>query len=354
MPPLSPLGPSSASRVKALDWHRGLAVLFMIETHSLLLLSPSLASSPLRLALDPFNGLVAPSFIFAAGFAVALVACRSAKKPGWRRERAPKSLLRIGEVFLVGAILHQQKFHVWSQPGNWVRVDILWCLVAALLASWALVFALGDRPRLIAALAAVLAAGTFALTPWAESLGPPAAHLLNSSTGSPFPLLPWTAWAFAGAACGALAADPARGPALLLAALAALLAIGTTLSFAPLPQSPADMMTRLWKVAAVALTLVSLERLGQKRGWSLDHRALRVLEFFGSRSLSAYFFHIVLLHASVAGIGLAALHRKCSWPALWSILAGVVLATAALCSLWDRLEARFRPPQKPKPGGSEA
>ena len=64
-------------RIHAFDWLRGLAVLVMIQTHALVLLLPSIHAQAFFKKLVNVDGLVAPSFIFSAGFALALVQVRA-------------------------------------------------------------------------------------------------------------------------------------------------------------------------------------------------------------------------------------------------------------------------------------
>ena len=64
------------TRIRAIDWLRGLAVLLMIQTHALALLRPELRSGALFDSLQWVDGLVAPSFILAAGFSMALTQVR--------------------------------------------------------------------------------------------------------------------------------------------------------------------------------------------------------------------------------------------------------------------------------------
>ena len=65
--------PSRAGRYPFIDVLRGLAVLFMIETHTVnALLDPALRAGTFHDALTYVNGLVAPAFLFAAGFSIVL------------------------------------------------------------------------------------------------------------------------------------------------------------------------------------------------------------------------------------------------------------------------------------------
>src|SRR5215468_1045549 len=102
----SPSQPSAQARVRAFDWLRGLAVLVMIETHAMVLLRKELLATRTAGVLDYVNGLVAPSFIFAAGFSLALVQVRTASGAGPRAPRVVRSLRRIGEVLAVGRLIH--------------------------------------------------------------------------------------------------------------------------------------------------------------------------------------------------------------------------------------------------------
>ena len=94
------------TRVKAFDWLRGLAVLVMIECHAMVLLRKELLATHAAAVMDWLNGLVAPSFIFAAGFSLALVQVRTARSGGARGPRLLRTLRRIGEVLAVGTLIN--------------------------------------------------------------------------------------------------------------------------------------------------------------------------------------------------------------------------------------------------------
>src|SRR6266850_2795497 len=111
-----------ASRVRAFDWLRGLAVLLMIQTHALGLLRPELRVGAGFNALQWLDGLVAPAFIFAAGFSLALTQVRAAAAGGSadaRRRRMLKTLRRIGEVLLVGTLVNWMWFPIFREP-RWI------------------------------------------------------------------------------------------------------------------------------------------------------------------------------------------------------------------------------------------
>src|SRR5213594_1389019 len=140
----------AAPRIRAFDWLRGLAVLLMIQTHALALLRPELRSGTLFDSLLWVDGLVAPSFILAAGFSMALTQVRAASAPGAaeaRRRRMLRTLRRLGEVLLVGILVNWMWFPIFREPRWIVRMDILPCIGVALLIALPILFALASRPR---------------------------------------------------------------------------------------------------------------------------------------------------------------------------------------------------------------
>ena len=97
-----------------IDQFRGWAVVFMVETHVVnAFLHYGLRSSLAYKALDFFNGLIAPAFLFIAGFSFAIVA-----------ERKWDDFQKPGKVFWKQfqrclQILHDLRCkHVWIGQGS--------------------------------------------------------------------------------------------------------------------------------------------------------------------------------------------------------------------------------------------
>src|SRR6266511_579226 len=105
----------SDSRVRAFDWLRGIAVLFMIQCHALALLVTPIRETALFHRLVWLDGLVAPSFTFAAGFSLALVQVRGANA-GTRGKRLRKTLRRLGEVLAVATLVNWMWFPIFREP----------------------------------------------------------------------------------------------------------------------------------------------------------------------------------------------------------------------------------------------
>lgn len=331
-----------SARIRAVDWLRGLAVLVMIQTHSGVLLQPERLKEAFFTTVVQVDGLVAPAFIFSAGFSLALVQVRGAAS-GTRRQRVRKTLRRLGEVLGAGIFLNLLWFHVriLREPWLLVRMDILPCIGVALLLALPLLAVLAHRPALLSGAAFVLALFVFGLAPYAEGVRGPAAHFLNASTGALFPLLPWAGYVYLGASAGALAAVWPRGFVLWLVVLMGLGTLGrvlrTTLESLYPPHNfwvtnPGGHAPRLELVCAGLLVLLALERW-VPRPWT-QGRVVRFIEVFGTSSLSAYLIHELLIYMPLGfrwWFG-----GRCGWGLYVLLLLALIAVTYRLVLLADR------------------
>ncbi len=203
------IGPKPAkggTRYGFIDLLRGCALVVMIETHVINSYLPdSSRHNWFFFWLTFFNGLVAPTFLFASGFSIMLQGSRQWNE--WLRFRAPfwRQMRRLGFIVLVAYYSHLDHFKLSrylypDDPGIWknsLQVDILQCIVASLLIVHLLIFLL-RKPRRVAWGALVLALTISVLTPWMWSknfigiLPLSGALFLNPHGISLFPLFPWT------------------------------------------------------------------------------------------------------------------------------------------------------------------
>jgi uncharacterized membrane protein len=349
----------ASRRVRAFDWLRGIAVLVMIQTHALVLLRPELRAGPLWTRLQWIDGLVAPAFIFSAGFSLALVQVRGAAA-GTRAARVRKTLRRLGEVLLVATLTNWMWFPIFREPRWILRIDILQCIGLSLLFALPILAFLSPRPRVLAWVALGLAAAVFGISPLAEHVRGPFAGFVNGSNESVFPLLPWAGYVYLGASAGAVAA---HDPRKLRRWIAGLLVLGAALWIAtPLLRdaypphqfwvtNPANHASRWTQVCALLLVFLALERVPAaanaiSKTWLVD--------LFGTSSLAGYFFHQMLLFFRIRGFCFEAVWgNSCGWPKYWALVALLVLAAAALTFAMDRLYAIYlriiEPGQPPRP-----
>lgn len=255
-----------------LDLIRGWAVIVMIEVHCVNVWLPTEA---IPAWLQYLNGLVAPSFILAAGYSLALSTFRP---DGSIRPFGPTAR-RLGFILACAYLLHAPGLNLadWTLLATaqkfreFLKIDVLQCIVFSLLILHGLARAI-RRPRvyaavaLAAALAVALAAPRLWLPGVADGWWMPIRGLVN---GNPdrgvtalFPLAPWFAFAAFGSVLGALYRElrvlPAGDPPLArwseprwllaLGALGAALALWGTLA-APTwlagPPWPRDLLGRL-------------------------------------------------------------------------------------------------------------
>jgi uncharacterized membrane protein len=356
----SPSQPSTQARVRAFDWLRGLAVLVMIETHAMVLLRKELLATRAAGVLDYVNGLVAPSFIFAAGFSLALVQVRAASGTGPRAPRVLRSLRRIGEVLAVGTVINWVWFPISVDPGWLLRIDILQCIGLTLLAALPLNVALAPRPRALCIASLLIALGLFLVSPFADGVTGPLQDLFNK-TGprhSVFPLFPWAGWAFLGGAAGATAA---RGTAGQVRRIALGIGAGSAIAWVLRPvwlaaypphafwvTDPANTGARGIAVMTILLVLLAIEArapAGARRS-----AAVRVLELFGTSSLAAYFWHEMLIYYEIRGVSLVRLAGgRCGWAGFAGLVVLLVAATAVLAWLTDRVYRRLDRRGTPRP-----
>jgi uncharacterized membrane protein len=224
----SPTGPGgSRARLQFIDLLRGWAVIVMIQTHVLnATLRDELRGQTAYHLLSFIDGLVAPSFIFASGFAFAIALRR--KLPDYL-SFGPALGRLVGKLLFVLALGYALHLPVFSfrrlidgvSPEAWTAfwaVDVLQCIAISLLLVLLILQIVRTERRLFAVLPWV-AAGIVLLTPVIWSINPawmlplPVATYLNAGHGSQFPLFPWSAFLLSGvAAGGAFVAARGRTP----------------------------------------------------------------------------------------------------------------------------------------------
>ncbi|PTL80834.1 heparan-alpha-glucosaminide N-acetyltransferase domain-containing protein [Vitiosangium sp. GDMCC 1.1324] len=341
---------STHERVRAIDWLRGIAVLFMIQCHALVLLRPELRQSETTKFLLKIDGLVAPAFLFSAGFALALLLVRSAAS-GKRGERLGRNLRRTLQVLGVATLVNWMWFPLFREPKWLARLDILHCVGLSLLIVLPFAAALASRPRVLRGVALALALVTFFLSPLGEAVNGPWAYVLNKSTGAVFPLLPWLGFTWLGAYAGAVAGE--QGRAGLVRALLFLIGLGVAGSLAAEPlrnlypehrffvTNPSNAADRWLCVCIVLLALVGLE--WRTASSSTPSRVRRFVETFGTASMSAYFFHEALLYFHIFGFSFEKVWgNRSSW-GQYALLALVLIGlTYGLCVALDPVQNAVR------------
>jgi uncharacterized membrane protein len=349
-----------------IDLLRGFALVLMVETHVVNAYLPVAfrKGSPFFFWLSFLNGLVAPGFLFAAGFSIVLQADR--KWEGWLHFRRPFwiQMRRLGFITLVAYYTHLYGFRLsrylqqWNNPEMWLqtlRVDVLQCIVFSLLVVHALILILRDR-RLLQWGTGFLAVVVALLTPWIWAhdfrgkLPLSMALFLNPHKISLFPVFPWICFVLAGSCACCLFLKSARAnkiPQFLwgICGLGFLLIIGGLLLrnvAYTLPgltnfytTSPLYLGIRTGCILILCALLYILE--------NNLHWTPRPIQIAGQESLLVYGVHLWLIFSILRGkrlgpiLGLQAGYWGCLWMGVIIIVTMLFLA-----KYWHLLKKNHR------------
>ena len=349
-------------RVVWVDLLRGLAVVLMVEVHTVnALLDPAWRQRTVWAAVDFAGGLVAPAFLFVSGFAF-LLAIES-RRASLLALRPPLAgiLGRIGLIWLVGYLLHLPAYTLreWQQrvtAEQWqafVGVDVLHCIAGGLLLLLLLRLAVpGRRPLLIAigliGAAAVLLAGPVWQANFPARLPPWLAAYLAPTGSTLFSLLPWFGFMAAGGVAGLLylqareAGSEARwartvlrvGLALGPPGVALLVLLRDHLQLI-VDERPSPLFF-LCRLGFVLVFLVLCRAMANSR--LVTHP---LVAWPARESLLIYWLHLKLLyHPLPGGRSLVGLIGPALGPAgCLLVIAGLLLVLLVPAVLWHRVKA---------------
>lgn len=364
----APSAASARPRRGYIDWLRGLAVVIMIEAHTI----DSWTEMPWRGTLifwyhQLLAGWAAPIFLFCAGLSVALASGSKLRKavaatPDAAFAAAKAMMWRGLQVWGLALLFRVQAWLL--SPGATVygilKVDILNVMGPAISGAalvWGLAARTSSRPLArIAALSA--AAAVFSLlTPLVRAsttlamLPDPIEWYFRPWPGrTTFTFFPWAGFVFAGAAAGSILDAIRDGrhelSVNLKIGLAGLAIFAASLAGSFLPSiyaqsafwtsSPSFFFLRI----GVLLMLMTAACLwGQRR--TADR--FSPLIQFGRTSLFVYWIHVEMVY----GILSYPLHRNLSLPAAVVAFALFTLAMFGLSMLKTRLANRVSPGAKP-------
>jgi uncharacterized membrane protein len=301
-----------------LDWLRGVAVLIMIEAHTL--------DSWTRVddrGRDAYSwsiilgGFGAPVFLFLAGIALALAGGGRLRKGSTRREAAARLRTRGWQIFGLAFLFRLQSWVISRGPvESMLKVDILNVMGITMVAA-GLLWGWGRTPRARAVLLASAAAAAALLTPVirvAELLAvlpDPVEWYFRPVPGrTTFTLFPWGGFLLAGTAVGlwleaARTEQQERRVNLALACIGPAIAIaGYGASYLPpmyeqtsfWTSSPTFFFLRLGILITALPLAYAWNRLG---GWS-------PVREFGLSSLFVYWIHVEMVYGVVS----APVHRR--------------------------------------------
>jgi len=347
---------SRRGRLAYLDWARGIAVLLMIEAHTL--------DAWTRLDVrrgDAFRdatvlgGFAAPFFLWLAGASLVFAAERAPTREDGVRTVVRRAL----EIFVLAFLFRVQGFLV--TPGGPAlmifRVDVLNVMgpsIAAAALLWGAARSAAARAASFGAAAAAIALATpivrasplvDRLPIWVQW------YLRPAGEQTTFTLLPWAGFVFAGAAVGAVlvgahaSGAARRAHAMLAAAGAALVAAGFVTASRPSIYASSSFWTSspTWfaiRVGLLTIALSALFAIAEVRADAASRGFGAALARMGRSSLFVYWIHVELVYGYASWLWR---HRLPLWGTAVAFVAFSALMYGAIV-LRDRvLGARRRP-----------
>ena len=304
-----------SARRAYIDWARGIAVLLMIEAHTIDAWTSAAAKvrSPGFRNATILGGFAAPLFLWLAGLALVLAATRKAERTG-DRSAAVEEICRRGlEIFVLAFLFRLQAFIVspGGHPISLFRVDILNVMGPAIVMA-GLVWGVGRTTTWRAVAFGALALALAMLTPVVRTASWVSAlplwvqwYLRPAAEYTTFTLFPWAGFVFAGGAVGVLLA-PAKSVRMerflqltLMITGASLVAFGFYTAAQPSIYRQSSFWTSspTWFAIRVGIMMVALAVIyaaAAAAEWA--QITLGPLEKLGRSSLFVYWIHVELVY----------------------------------------------------------
>ncbi len=265
----------SRPRLAYVDWARGIAVLLMIEAHTVDAWTRLNVrrSIPFRDA-TVLGGFAAPLFLWLAGLAVVLAATRTAERSGSRRAASEMICRRGLEIFILAFLFRVQAFIVspGSHPVALFRVDILNIMGPAIAAAGVVWLAASTTARRVTwyavlAIAVAIVTPLVRLAPFVDGLPLWVQwYIRPAGEYTTFTLFPWAGFVFAGGSVGALIAaarearDERRVHAILGIVGVVLVAIGFSTAARPSIYAASSFWTSspTWFAIRLGILMIAL------------------------------------------------------------------------------------------------
>lgn len=347
------------ARIGYIDQFRGLATIFMIETHVVnALLMDALRVGAVFSALNFMNGLVAPSFLFVAGFSFTLAVNR--KGDAYRKSSPElfRHIKRLLFIWVVGYALHLPYFSLFktvhgSTPGDitaFLAIDILQC-IAATLVILHIIRVLVKNDRIFNTVLwgifwlFIVAAPLIGEVDFSRFMPEILSQYFNHIHGSLFPLFPWSSFLIAGAIASQkityqkeskLAERIVPIGGVLVVAGYLMVYLHKTFFFQAdlYNYAPGWFLLRLGILLLVLKGIILYEEMRKRQ-----RSAVKV---FGRESFFVYVAHIVFVYGSGLGntslvslIGSTLNYFQCFW-----IFVGLTAAMLVIAYAWSTLKKR--------------
>ncbi len=334
-----------SSRREYLDWLRGIAVLIMIEAHTIdSWTRVEEHSRPAFAWAIIIGGFGAPIFLFLAGISLALAAGSRVRKGRTDAEAAALARRRGWQVFGLAVLFRLQS--VLISGGSFeslLKVDILNVMGVMMLVSgmlWGLGHGRWSRAVLLAGAAVAIAMLTpiIRATPLLDPLPDRLEWYFRPYPGrTTFTLFPWGSFLLAGAAIGlwldaTRTALEERRAILIMSLVGPLMALaGYAASFLP----PIYPVTSFWTSSPTFFFLrlgILISLLPIAYAWNTLFAGRSVLKEFGIASLFVYWIHVEMVY----GVLSAPIHKQLPFGQAVAAFAAFSVFLFALVKLKDK------------------
>ena len=350
-------------RHRFLDVYRGIIVLLMIEGHVVReLLAAAHQNSGVFRAHELLHGITGPGFLFGAGITFGLSA---QSRWGDFLTVSPALARRIRKIFLllgIGYALHLPFFSLSKMlaeatPADWRafwNFDVLQCIGFSLLILQATVMVIRRERWFVIAIVALMLTAMYSAPPlWAHTDSLPAflSYALTGTEGSIYPLVPYSAFLFAGALVSyeflrfAKAGREAAFVQRLAGAGGAAIILGIALDALPFHTYPAydywltSPNFLLIKLGGICLLMSAAWMFHRAFEAENSSPILRWVVVVGVESLFVYVVHLIVLYGSVLNpeLGIRELLTNTGWVEALAAAAVFTGLMIGLARFWNFL-----------------
>ncbi|HRP01153.1 MAG TPA: heparan-alpha-glucosaminide N-acetyltransferase domain-containing protein [Candidatus Kapabacteria bacterium] len=347
-------------RLIFIDILRGLAVIWMIQTHTLSLMANEFKTGLFYSLLNISNGFVAVTFLFCAGAGFWLAAEK--KVSSYKRFEKPLWLYlkRLGFILMLAYFLHSPIFSLSKlstltdkQIMTFFQIDVLQTIVYSSLLALLLLL-LTPKNIYIKYISLILTAVFFIVAQFTwysnpfEYLPFPFAFFLAAPPISKFPLFPWAGYFFAGVGFTAFFMDSSNRERLARIFLALSIIVPTLIftlkyfGFEYLQGSQFWITNPFHATFRTFGSIFGFTLLFLTEKYYKSNKHVNLLLIPGRESLFLYISHLLIVYGSVMNVGIKYFGLMNLTPLGTFLMITAIISLCVSCSIgWHYLKMNY-------------